>query len=355
MSKVEAARLNVPYLRPAERATRGKAARTEVSRTLQAEIEVPKDRDAVALLEEQASTRLPGLMPTRYGRMLASAFAFYRRSALIMATDLSRTPNSGIRTQLCGDAHMSNFGAFGSPERTFVFDVNDFDETTPGPWEWDVKRLAASVEIAGRENDFSHKAREEAVRATIRSYREAMSSFAAMQNLQVWNARLPMEQVLQEFSAGVNAKQLKLAEEDVARSRTRDSMHAYEKLTHIVDGEPRIINDPPLIVPFAELLPPGKSHTQIETEIRDLFVGYRHSLASDRRVLLDQFRYADQARKVVGVGSVGTRDGSPSSSASTIRIPFSFRSRRLNPRCSSGSSARASSPTTASVSSQGSD
>ncbi|SIT55013.1 conserved hypothetical protein [Mesorhizobium prunaredense] len=309
MSRVEAGRPKVvPHFTPAERAARGKAARVEIPRALQAEIEISKDRDPVALLEEQTVTRLPELVPTRYGRMLASAFAFYRGGALIMAADLSRTPNSGIRTQLCGDAHLSNFGAFGSPERTLVFDVNDFDETTPGPWEWDVKRLAASFAIAGRDNSFSHKERAHAVLATIRSYREAMHGFAAMRNLQVWYASLQMEQVLREFSAGVDVKQLKRAEADVAKARTRDSMHSYEKLTHLVDGEPRIINDPPLIVPIVELIPPGQSRDQIENEIRDLFGAYRRTLASDRRVLLEQFRYVDQARKVVGVGSVGTRD-----------------------------------------------
>ena len=260
------------------------------------------------MLEEQAVTRAPELVPIRYGRMLSSAFAFYRGGALIMATDLSRTPNSGIRTQLCGDAHLSNFGTFGSPERTLVFDINDFDETAPGPWEWDVKRLAASFAIAGRDNGFSQKHREAAVLATARSYREAMTGFAAMRNLQVWYASLPMEQALREFTAGVDPKRLKKAEADLAKARTRDSMHAYEKLTHLVDGEPRIISDPPLIVPIVELLPPGESRDQIESEIRDLFRAYRGTLASDRRVLLEQFRYVDLARKVVGVGSVGTRD-----------------------------------------------
>ena len=286
MSRVEAGRPKVvPHFTPAERAARGKAARVKVPRTLQAEIEIPRDRDPVALLEEQAVTRAPELVPIRYGRMLSSAFAFYRGGALIMATDLSRTPNSSIRTQLCGDAHLSNFGTFGSPERTLVFDINDFDETAPGPWEWDVKRLAASFAIAGRDNGFSQKEREAAVLATARSYRKAMTGFAAMRNLQVWYASLPMEQALREFKAGVDPKRLKKAEADIAKARTRDSMHAYEKLTHLVDGEPRIISDPPLIVPMVELFPPGKSRDQIESEIRDLFRGYRDTLGSDLRAL----------------------------------------------------------------------
>ena len=309
MSRVEAGRPKVvPHFTPAERAARGKAARVEVPRTLQAEIEIPRDRDPVALLEEQAVTRAPELVPIRYGRMLSSAFAFYRGSALIMATDLSRTPNSSIRTQLCGDAHLSNFGTFGSPERTLVFDINDFDETAPGPWEWDVKRLAASFAIAGRDNGFSRKEREAAVLATARSYRKAMTGFAAMRNLQVWYASLPMKQALREFKAGVDPKRLKKAETDLAKARTRDSMRAYEELTHLVDGEPRIISDPPLIVPIVELFPPGESRDQILSEIRDRLHGYRGTLASDLRALLDQFRFVDLARKVVGVGSVGTRD-----------------------------------------------
>jgi uncharacterized protein (DUF2252 family) len=309
MSRVEATRRKVlPHLTPAERAARGKAARVKAPRTLQAEIEIPDDRDPVALLEEQAAERAPELAPIRYGRMLSSAFAFYRGGALIMATDLSRTPNSRIRTQLCGDAHLSNFGTFGSPERTLVFDINDFDETAPGPWEWDVKRLAASFAIAGRDNGFSHKKRETAVLTTVRSYREAMNGFAAMRNLQVWYASLPLEQALRELAAGANPRRLKKAEADLAKARTRDSMHSYEKLTHLLHGEPRIISDPPLIVPIVELFPRGESRDRIENEIRDLFGHYRLTLASDLRVLLDQFRYVDQARKVVGVGSVGTRD-----------------------------------------------
>ena len=262
----------------------------------------------MALLEEQAVTRVPELVPIRYGRMLSSAFAFYRGGALIMATDLSRTPNSGIRTQLCGDAHLSNFGTFGSPERTLVFDVNDFDETTPGPWEWDVKRLTASFAIAGRDNGFSRKEREAAVLATARSYRKAMTSFAAMRNLQVWYASLPMEQALRDFKAGIDPKRLKKAEADLAKARTRDSMHAYEKLTHLVHGEPRIISDPPLIVPIVELFPKGESRDQIESEMRDLFRGYRGTLRQRPARPARSVPLRRPARKVVGVGSVGTRD-----------------------------------------------
>ena len=224
-------------------------------RSAQAEIDFPKRRDPVALLEEQAASRVPELVPIRYGRMLASPFAFYRGGALIMAADLARTPNSGLRVQLCGDAHLSNFGVFGSPERNLVFDMNDFDETAPGPWEWDVKRLAASFAIGGRENGFSGKERRAVVLDTVRAYREAMTAFAQMRNLDVWYAHLSVERAVAEFTAGVDPKRLKKAEANIEKSRTKDSMQAFEKLTHLVDGEPRIISDPPLIVPIDELLP----------------------------------------------------------------------------------------------------
>jgi len=246
-------------------------------------------------------------VPIRYGRMLASPFAFYRGGALIMAADLARTPNSGLRVQLCGDAHLSNFGVFGSPERTLVFDINDFDETAPGPWEWDVKRLAASFAIAGRENGFSEKERRAVVLDTVRAYREAMTAFAVVRNLELWYSHLPVEQAFAEFTAGVDPKRLKKAEADIAKSRTKDSMHAFEKLTHLVDGQPRIISDPPLIVPIDELTPAEAEREATMDELRALIRGYRRTLETDRRHLLEQFRFVDMARKVVGVGSVGTR------------------------------------------------
>src|SRR5438045_248794 len=201
----------VPHFTRAERAARGKAARAEVPRSLQGEIDFPERRDPVALLEEQAVSRLPELVPIRYGRMLVSPFAFYRGGALIMASDLARTPNSGIRVQLCGDAHLSNFGVFASPERRLVFDINDFDETAPGPWEWDVKRLAASFAIGGREVGFSDKERRKIVLDTVRSYRETIAVFAGMSNLDVWYASLPVEEAFEEFTRGVDPKRLKKA------------------------------------------------------------------------------------------------------------------------------------------------
>src|SRR5436190_246586 len=217
----------VPHFTRAERAARGKAARAEVSRSSHAEIEFPKRRDPIALLEGQAVSRVPELVPIRHGRMLVSPFAFYRGGALIMAADLATTPNSGLRVQLCGDAHLSNFGVFGSPERNLVFDINDFDETAPGPWEWDVQRLAASFAIGGRENGFTDAERRTIVLDTVRSYRESMTAFTAMRNLEVWYAALPIEQAVRKFTAGVDPKRLKKQEANIAKSRSKDSMHAY--------------------------------------------------------------------------------------------------------------------------------
>ena len=291
----------------AEHAASGKAARAEVSRSAHGEIDFDPARDPIGLLEEQGLTRVPELVPIRYGRMLTSPFAFYRGGALIMAADLARSPSSGLVVQLCGDAHLSNFGVFGSPERELVFDINDFDETAPGPWEWDVKRLAASFAVAGREIGFSAKERRAVVLATVGAYREAMSAFAEMHNLEVWYARLPAERALAEFTAGVDPKRVKKTQALLEKSRTKDSMQAFEKLTRRVDGEPRIISDPPLIVPLDELIDAKRERTSVERELRTVLDSYRDTLATDRRHLLEQFRFADVARKVVGVGSVGTR------------------------------------------------
>ncbi len=297
----------VPHFTRAERAARGRAARTEVPRSMHAQIEFPAERDPVALLEEQATSRVPELVPIRYGRMLVSPFAFYRGGALIMAEDLSRTPVSGLRVQLCGDAHLSNFGVFGSPERNLVFDMNDFDESAPGPWEWDVKRLVASFAIAGRERGFSKKERRTIALDTVRSYREAMRTFSGMRDLEVWYSHLSVDEAFREFSEGVDPKRLKKMEANIAKSRTKDSMQAFAKLTRIVDGEPRIISDPPLIVPIDELAPAEVDRKAMQDEIHDVIRAYRRTLETDRRHLLEQFRFVDLARKVVGVGSVGTR------------------------------------------------
>ncbi|MGO9488280.1 MAG: DUF2252 domain-containing protein [Solirubrobacteraceae bacterium] len=297
----------VVHLSVAERVAHGKAARAEVPRSSHADYEPPRRRtDPVKLLERQAKTRVPELVPIRYGRMLVSPFTFYRGAALIMASDLATTPRSGLQVQCCGDAHLSNFGVFASPERRLVFDVNDFDETLPGPWEWDVKRLAVSMLIAARYNDFSAKDQERIVLDTVGSYRTAMAGFAAMKNLDVWYAHLDIESVLAEFGSQFKPKQVKRTEKNLAKARTKDSMTAFSKLTRVVDGEPRIIDEPPLIVPIEDLAQ-GSEREEMFDGLHELLRSYRETLEHDRRVLLEEFRLTDFARKVVGVGSVGTR------------------------------------------------
>jgi uncharacterized protein (DUF2252 family) len=297
----------VPHLSTSERAARGKAARAEVPRSSHAAWgSPPGHRDPVEILDDQATQRLPELVPVRYGRMLTSPFAFFRGAAAIMAADLAATPRSGLQVQLCGDAHLSNFGGFASPERDLVFDINDFDETLPGPWEWDVKRLAASVEIAARESGFKPGQRRRAVVATVRGYREAMRAFAAMRNLEVWYARVDAAAILADAVQQVDARDRARIDRLNAKAMTKDSTKALSKLTQSVDGESRFLSDPPLIVPVSELLP-GASGEAIREQIGDLLRQYQETLRPDRRHLLEGFRYVDLARKVVGVGSVGTR------------------------------------------------
>jgi uncharacterized protein (DUF2252 family) len=297
----------LPHLTPAERAARGKAARGEVPRSSHAEFTPSTHRaDPVALLEEQATSRVPELVPIRYGRMLVSPFAFYRGAALIMAADLAGTPNSGLRAQICGDAHLSNFGVFGSPERHMIFSVNDFDETLPGPWEWDVKRLAASLAVAGRDNGFTTAERRNILLAGASEYRTGMANFAGMSNMAVWYAQLDIEVLLDQLRPQLKAKRAKVVESTLAKARTRDSVQAFAKLATEVDGEARIMSDPPLIVPVEELLPDA-DRRDLMAELSTLLRTYRRTLDSDKRHLLEQFRFVHLARKVVGVGSVGTR------------------------------------------------
>ncbi len=296
------------HLTPAERAVRGKAARAEVPLDSHAEFDPGPDRpDPIALLEEQGATRVPALVPVRYGRMMVSPFSYYRGAALPMASDLATTPVSGLAVQACGDAHLSNFGIFGSAERRLVFDVNDFDETLPGPWEWDVKRLAASLEVAARDNGFPGKKRRAIVTAAVRRYREAMRVFADLTNLEVWYASADMDQLRAQLDSQLRARQRKLMDKDLAKARTRDSMKEAGKLTEIVDGRPRIIADPPLLVPVDQLIPDEVDRKDFEGLLTDLIAGYRRTLETDRRFLLEQYEFCDMAHKVVGVGSVGTR------------------------------------------------
>jgi uncharacterized protein (DUF2252 family) len=294
-------------LTPAERSALGKAARKRVPLERHAEYTPPPDRlDPVALLEGQAMSRVPDLVPLRYGRMLVSPFTFYRGAALVMAADLAGTPVSGFRTQLCGDAHLSNFGVFATPERRMAFDVNDFDETLPGPWEWDVKRLVASLAVAGRDNGYTRKERRRICMAGAATYRQAMRGFADSTNLDVFYANIDVETWMRDSGGTLTMKQRRKTEASVEKARTRDSMQALGKLTELVDGERRIISDPPVLVPI-EALFPEQSALDLYAALREVLASYRRSLQPDRRVLLDQFRMVQVARKVVGVGSVGTR------------------------------------------------
>jgi uncharacterized protein (DUF2252 family) len=290
----------------AERAAAGRAARSVARRSSNAEWAAPPHRaDPVATIEAQDARRVPELVPIRHGRMAASPFTFYRGAAAVMAADLATTPVSGFRVQACGDAHLSNFGAFAAPDRRLVFDLNDFDETLPGPWEWDVKRLAASFALAGRDRGFKRSDRSAALLASVRSYREAMREFAALGDLAVWYERLDVDEAMgrvEEADPGA----VKRFERGIAKAHEKDSQRAMEKLTEVVDGELRIVSQPPLIVPVEELVTTAQA-ADLETTMRDVLSSYRSTLPGDRRQLLDGFDFRRLARKVVGVGSVGTR------------------------------------------------
>ncbi len=297
----------VQHFTPAERAAHGRAARAEIPRRSHGAWEPsPVRPDPVALLEHQALTRVPELVPIRYGRMLTSPFAFYRGAAYIMAADLAATPRSGLRVQVCGDAHLSNFGIFAAPDRRIVFSINDFDETLPGPFEWDVKRLVASFAVAGRQNGFGEAERRNAVLATARSYREAMHEMAAMPMMEIWYLRLEIATILERWGAAAGKERTKKTEQAVTKAQTKDSMKALGKLTKVVDGKRRIVGDPPLVVPIEDLMPPEQNDAFAEN-MRGLLRSYRRTLPRDRRKLLERFDYHHSARKVVGVGSVGTR------------------------------------------------
>jgi uncharacterized protein (DUF2252 family) len=296
----------VEHLSRADRVARGKAARAVAPLESQSEFRPAGSRDPVGLLLGQAASRVPELVPVRHGRMLVSAFTFYRGAALPMAADLATTPSSGLRVQLCGDAHLSNFGAFASPERRLVFDINDFDETLPGPFEWDVKRLAASLAVAGRDNGYPAKARRKIALAAGEGYRTAMRAFANQPLLDVWYAHLDIEPALAEFRSQIKASRFKATQALLAKAHTRDSTQALRKLTTMTGGQRQIISDPPMIVPIEEIF----SHMQADAiyeQLRAVLAKYRRTLQSDRRHLLEQFTLVQVARKVVGVGSVGTR------------------------------------------------
>jgi uncharacterized protein (DUF2252 family) len=292
----------------AQREGRGKAARATVPRESHAEFRPAAGRpDPVGLLEKQAASRVPDLVPIRYGRMLASPFGFFRGAALPMASDLSHTPVTGFTVQACGDAHVSNFGMFASPERRLVFDVNDFDETLPGPWEWDVKRLAASVEVAGRENGFGRKQRCEIATAAVARYRREMRRLAGLGEVGAWQSPAEVDDLSQRYQAILDRKERRLADADLARARDRGGLEALDKLTtQTADGKPAFASRPPLLVPVAEM-PGAQALAGLEARLNVIIANYRRTLEWDRRFLISKYQVADLARKVVGIGSVGLR------------------------------------------------
>ena len=295
-----------------ERRARGRAARERTPRSSHAEWgPSPQRIDPVSLLEEQARSRVPELIPVRHARMMVSPFTFYRGAALLMASDLATTPTSGLTVQLCGDAHLSNFGLFGTPERRLAFDINDFDETLPGPFEWDVKRLVASFEIAGRHRGFTDGERRASLLAVARGYREHMLRSAAASVMDAWYDTIDAEQVqswLRDERKAEHAgkRQVKGFDAIVAKARTKDRMKAFSKLVSAVDGKLRIIADPPLVVPVEDVVGDERSAEETEALMRSLLAQYQRTLLTERHPL-SEYTYVHMARKVVGVGSVGTR------------------------------------------------
>jgi uncharacterized protein (DUF2252 family) len=297
-----------PSLSREQRVARGRAARTEFPRAGHAEFtRVPGRPDPIALLQRQAAARVPELLPIRYGRMAVSAFTYFRGAALPMAGDLADTPRTGLVVQTCGDAHMANFGLFASPERRLVFDINDFDETLPGPWEWDVKRLAASLEIAGRDNGYAERTRREIVVSSVAAYRTAMREFADRRTLEVWYAVAEMGELQERLAPKLDGSRRKALARNVAKARTKDHLGALDRFAGVHEGRPQIVADPPLITPVRDLVGDESYRAGVEQGLRDVLGAYRSSLGPERRALLDQYRLVDVARKVVGVGSVGTR------------------------------------------------
>jgi uncharacterized protein (DUF2252 family) len=295
-----------------ERVARGREARTAAPRSSHGRWEPAPDRpDPIALLEDQAASRVPELVPIRYGRMLASPFTFYRGGALIMAADLAATQVTGVTVQLCGDAHLSNFGLFGTPERQMLFDINDFDETLPGPWEWDVKRLAASFEIMGRDRSFSWADRRAVVMAGVQEYRNRMRRAAGMGGLDAWYEHFEAGMLLKLVRQEVRVKRVGKSEGEamqdmVAKARTRDSTRVFAKRAEEVEGELRIVADPPVIIPIEDLIQPGSEWQNPDPLIKKLLSSYRRTLGRHHHPV-EEYRYVHAAYKMVGVGSVGTR------------------------------------------------
>ena len=294
-------------LTPSERALSGRRAREQVRRTTLGEWSPATDRaDPVALLLKQETHRAPDLVPVRHERMSASAFAFYRGAAIIMAADLASVPSTGLRVQLSGDAHLANFGVYASPERNLVFDINDFDETLPGPFEWDLKRLAASFEIASRANGFDARDGDAVVTALVTTYCSTMAEMAAKGNLDIWYTRLTVDDLVHRWSADESKSFRKQFTRTVRKVESKDRLHALAKLTTLDDGELRFVSRPPLLERMSELVS-GTDYAELFDHIRAAVHQYRRTLLPHRRALFDRYRLVDVARKVVGVGSVGTR------------------------------------------------
>ena len=294
-------------LSPGESEAAGKAARRRTPRSALGEWgRSAKRKSPVEILAGQDRTRVPELVPIRHGRMSASAFTFYRGAAGIMAADLGAAPNTDLNVQLCGDAHLSNFGVFAAPDRRLIFDINDFDETHPGPFEWDVKRLVASFAIGGRDLGFNERDRRGAVAEAAREYRCEMRRLAAMRTIDVWYERLDVG-ALERYRSEVTKKTAKRFDKARAKAESKNSLRAFNKLTHSVNGELRIISDPPLIVPVEEMAESDSQLNVVMGRLREFLVAYRRTLDRDVRRLAEDYRFVDLARKVVGVGSVGTR------------------------------------------------
>ena len=296
----------VPHPSVDERRAHGRAVRKALPRRELGAFSPAPDRDPIGILTDQESRRVPDLVPLRRERMSASPFAFFRGAAAIFAADLADAPRTGLRVQLCGDAHLANFGGFASPERTLVFDINDFDETLPGPFEWDVKRLAASFEVAGRSNGHATADREAVQLTLARTYAEAMDRFAGMDHLDLWYLQLGADEIVTNHSSEVDPEVLARVQRNMAKARSKDRIKALKRLTTVEDGEIRFASDPPVLQPVSELMSAG-DRDQLIGLVHEAFQNYRRTLQPDRRQLLERYQFVDLARKVVGVGSVGTR------------------------------------------------
>jgi uncharacterized protein (DUF2252 family) len=289
---------DAPIPGPEQRRAHGKAHRSTLPRSAHATWQPTGDRpDPVEVLVESNRSRLQDLVPVRYARMSASPFAFLRGSAQVMAHDLASAPSTGLEVRLCGDAHLANFGVFASPERRLMFDLNDFDETSPGPFEWDVKRLAASIAVAGRENGFDPVGTRRAVLDAVAAYRDWMDRYAGMTHLDVWYARIEVRDLIENL----RSTQRRILNRQITKATSKNHLRAFDKLTTMVDGRRRIVDDPPLLMHVEDHVP------DLQGRLIQVFGDYRDTLSADRRALFDRYRFVDFARKVVGVGSVGTR------------------------------------------------